>query len=138
MIMPGMCLMAKCLLIQDNNKEAASYATAAIQIYPTEPRTLRGRLAHVGTVSSISFGQFSTCDRCWPGNPQLTFYMGYSRENMGRRQAAAANYADYLKMVNYQSNKYSQHAYQRLKEWGICPVAGPKRGSGIWWTLSGP
>jgi predicted Zn-dependent protease len=116
----GHVLMAKCLLIQDNNKEAASYATAAIQIYPTETQGhYVAGLAHVGTRQfDRALDNFSTCDRLLPGNPQLTFYMGYSRENMGRRQAAAANYADYLKMVNYQSNKYSQHAYQRLKEWG--------------------
>jgi len=24
----------------------------------------------------------------------------------------------YLKMINYQQNKYSQYAYARLKQWG--------------------
>lgn len=116
----GHVLMAKCRLIQKKNAEAADYATAAIQLYPTEPQGhYMAGLAHVGTRQfDRALDNFTTCDRLLPGNPQLTFYMGYCRDNLGQRQAAANDYADYLKMINYQSNQYSQHAYKRLKEWG--------------------
>jgi Flp pilus assembly protein TadD len=76
-------------------------------------------LAHVGTRQfDRALDNFTRCDQLLPGNPQLTFYKGYCRDNLGQRQAAANDYADYLKMVDYQSNQYSQHAYKRLKEWG--------------------
>jgi predicted Zn-dependent protease len=116
----GHVLMAKCQLIQKKNAEAASYASAAIQLYPTEPQGhYMAGLAHVGTRQfDRALDNFTSCDRLLPGNPQLTFYMGYCRDNLGQRQAAANDYANYLKMVNYQSNQYSQHAYKRLKEWG--------------------
>ena len=76
-------------------------------------------LAHVGTSQfELALDNFTQCDRLLPGNPQLTFYKGYSRDNLGQQQAAANDYAAYLKMINYQSNQYSQHAYKRLKAWG--------------------
>jgi predicted Zn-dependent protease len=113
-------LMAKCQLIQKKNAEAASYATAATALYPTEPQAhYVAGLAHVGTRQyDRALDNFTRCDRLLPGNPQLTFYMGYSRDKIGQRQAAADHYSAYLKMVNYQTNEYSQYAYQRLKEWG--------------------
>jgi beta-barrel assembly-enhancing protease len=113
-------LMARCLLIQEKATEAASYATAAIQLYPQEPQGhYMAGLAHVGTKQfSRALDNFTSCDKLLPGNPQLTFYKGYSRDKMGRQQPAANDYAAYLKMINYQSNKYSQYAVKRLKEWG--------------------
>ncbi|MEX1302401.1 MAG: M48 family metalloprotease [Desulfotignum sp.] len=116
----GYVLMAKCQLIQKKNAEAATYADAAIELYPTEPQGhYMAGLAHVGTRQfDRALDNFIRCDQLLPGNPQLTFYKGYSRDNLGQRQAAANDYATYLKMINYQSNQYSQHAYKRLKEWG--------------------
>lgn len=116
----GHVLMARCQLIQKNNAEAASYANAAIQLYPTEPQGhYVAGLAHVGTRQfDRALDNFTRCDQLLPGNPQLTFYMGYSRDNLGQQRAAANDYAAYLKMINYQSNQYSQHAYKRLKAWG--------------------
>jgi beta-barrel assembly-enhancing protease len=116
----GHVLMAKCQLIQKKNAEAASYADAAIQIYSTEPQGhYMAGLAHVGTKQfDRALDNFTRCDQLLPGNPQLTFYKGYSRDKLGQRQAAANDYATYLKMINYQSNQYSQYAIKRLKEWG--------------------
>lgn len=113
-------LMAKCLLIQKKPKEAVPYANAAIDLYPTEPQGhYVAGLAHVGANRfSQAYDNFAGCDRLLPGNPQLTFYKGYSRDKLGRQKDAAADYAAYLKMINYQSNQYSQYAYRRLKEWG--------------------
>lgn len=113
-------LMARCQLIQKKHENAASYATAAIDLYPTEPQGhYMAGLAHVGASRySKAFDNFQTCDRLLPGNPQLTFYKGYTQDKMGRQQPAANEYAAYLKMVNYQSNQYSQYAFKRLKEWG--------------------
>lgn len=113
-------LMAKCQLIQKKNAEAASYANAAMKLYPTEPQGhYVAGLAHVGTNQfDLALGNFIRCDQLLPGNPQLTFYKGYSRDKLGQQQAAANDYSTYLKMINYQSNQYSQYAFKRLKEWG--------------------
>lgn len=113
-------LMARCQLIQKKNAEAVSYATAAMKLYPTEPQGhYVAGLAHVGTKQfDLALDNFTRCDQLLPGNPQLTFYKGYSRDKLGQRQAAANDYAAYLKMINYQSNQYSQYAFKRLKEWG--------------------
>ncbi|MCF8113334.1 MAG: M48 family metalloprotease [Desulfotignum sp.] len=113
-------LMARCQLILKKYGNAASHAKAAIDLYPSEPQGhYVAGLAHVGAKQfSRAYDNFDSCDRLLPGNPQLTFYKGYSLDKMGQQQAAAENYAAYLKMINYQNNQYSQYAYKRLKAWG--------------------
>jgi predicted Zn-dependent protease len=113
-------LMAKCLLIQKKSSQALSYANDAKQLYPGEPQGyyLAGLSNSAQKRHSQAFEDFKRCDELLPGNPQLTFYKGYSLDNSGQRQGAAKDYQAYLKMINYQSNKYSQHAYNRLKAWG--------------------
>ncbi len=113
-------LMAKCMLIQKKSSQALSYANSAKTLYPQEPQGhYLGGLANLAEKKpSQAFQDFSQCDRLLPGNPQLTFYKGFSLENMGQKPEAASNYTAYLKQINYQSNKYSQHAYKQLKAWG--------------------
>ncbi len=48
----------------------------------------------------------------------MTFYKGYCMDKKGDNKPAANNYMAYLKMINYQPNKYSRYAYDRLKAWG--------------------
>ena len=113
-------LMAKCMLIQEKSPQALSYANAAKSLYPTEPQGyyLAGLANTAEKKYSQAYGDFEQCDRLLPGNPQLTFYKGYSLDKSGQKQGAAKNYTTYLKQIDYQSNKYSQHAYKRLKAWG--------------------
>ena len=113
-------LMSKCLLIQKKSAQALSYANAAKTLYSTEPQGyyLAGLSNSAEKNHSQAFEDFKRCDELLPGNPQLTFYKGYSLDNSGQKQGAAENYLAYLKQIDYQSNKYSQHAYQRLKAWG--------------------
>ena len=113
-------LMAKCLLIQKKSSQALSYANAAKSLYPSESQGYY--LAGLSNVEEKKFSQayqdFTQCDVLLPGNPQLTFYKGYTLDNSGKRKEAATNYSSYLQQVDYQSSKYSQHAYKRLKAWG--------------------
>ncbi len=113
-------LMAKCLLIRENSSQALSYANAAKNLYPTEPQGyfLAGLSNLAEKKHSRAYKDFEKCDALLPGNPQLTFYKGYSLDNSGQKEPAAKNYAAYLKQIDYQSNKFSQHAYKRLKAWG--------------------
>ena len=113
-------LMAKCLLIQKKSSQALSYANVAKTLYPTEPQGyyIAGLSNLAEKKPSQAYGDFKRCDELLPGNPQLTFYKGYSLDNSGQKKEAAQNYMNYLKQINYQSNKFSQHAFQRLKAWG--------------------
>ena len=113
-------LMAKCMLIQKKSSQALSYANLAKSLYPTESQGyyIAGLSNLAEKKPSQAYGDFKRCDELLPGNPQLTFYKGYSLDNSGQKQEAADNYVNYLKQINYQSNKFSKHAYQRLKAWG--------------------
>jgi predicted Zn-dependent protease len=113
-------LMAKCMLAQEKSFQALSYANVAKNLYPTEPQGyyIAGLSNLAEKKHSRAYEDFKQCDALLPGNPQLMFYKGYSLDNSGQKQLAAKDYAAYLKQVDYQSNKYSQHAYKRLKAWG--------------------
>jgi tetratricopeptide (TPR) repeat protein len=114
----GLVLMAKCLVAQERYDQAQQYARAAQQIYPAEAQ---GFL--VGGVASLNrkdFGsayeEFAAFDQRLPGNPDITFFKGYSQEGMQHKQEAAEEYNRYLQIVN--EGDQAQHAYQRLVEWG--------------------
>ena len=113
-------LMAKCMLIQKKADQAVSFASKAKQLYPEESQG--HYVAGLANLSANKFGQanrdFSKCDQILPGNPQVTFYRGYSLDKDNRKSPAATLYRNYLEAINYASNKYSQYAYKRLKAWG--------------------
>jgi len=113
-------LMAKCMLIQKKSSQALSYADVAKKLYSTEPQGyyIAGLANLAEKKPGKAYDDFKQCDNLLPGNPQLTFYKGYSLDNSGQQQGAAENYASYLKQIDYQSNQYSQHAYKRLRAWG--------------------
>ncbi len=113
-------LMAKCQMLRKNSASALSYANAAKAIYPSEVQGyyLAGLANTDRKQFADAYRDFARCDEILPGNPQMAFFRGYCLENNRDRKGAADLYMKYLKMVNYQSNKYSQHAYTRLKEWG--------------------
>ncbi|WP_196158177.1 M48 family metalloprotease [Reinekea sp. G2M2-21] len=52
-----------------------------------------------------------------PGNPLVDFFVGYSYEQMEERTNAATAYRLYLQQV--QQGQQAEHAYSRLKEWGL-------------------
>lgn len=113
-------LMSKCLMLRKKTRQAASYADRAKKLYPMEAQGYY--MAGLANQDLEKFGSaykdFSTYDRILPGNPQITFYKGYCLDKNGDFRPAADDYMTYLKMINYQPNKYSKYAYQRLKEWG--------------------
>lgn len=113
-------LMAKCLMIRKNPAKAVLYADKAKKLYPSEAQGYyMAGLANTELKKYANgFQDFNTCDQLLPGNPQITFYKGYCLDNNGEQNPAANHYMAYLKMINYQPNTYSRHAYARLKEWG--------------------
>lgn len=113
-------VMAKCLLIRKKPSEAESYADTAKKLYPAEAQGyyVAGIANTEQKKFSDAYKDFTRCEEILPGNPQMAFFRGYCLENNGDRDPAANQYMKYLKMINYQQNKYSQHAYARLKQWG--------------------
>ncbi|MDD9305107.1 MAG: M48 family metalloprotease [Desulfobacter sp.] len=113
-------LMAKCMLTQKKSKSALSYADKAKQLYPKESQGYYvSGLAGLGQKKyTRAYEDFKRCDALLPGNPQLTFYQGFTLDKTSNQKTAADLYIAYLKQINYASNQYSQYAYKRLKAWG--------------------
>ncbi len=114
----GLVLMAKCLLMKKQPKEAGKYLAQAQQVYPQEPQAhyLSGYADLKQKQFSQALAQFQQYDKKLPGNPTTTFLTGYAYEGMGQQKPSAEHYYRYLKAVNQGSN--AQHAYNRLVEWG--------------------
>ncbi len=114
----ALVMTAKLRLAMQQPEQAVRYAEKAARVYPAEAQ------AHlVAGSSNISLKRYNRAleqldayDRLLPGNPEITFFKGYSLEKMQRRQEAAAHYSNYLRKVN--QGKQAQYAYARLKSWG--------------------
>jgi len=113
-------LMSKCLMIRKKPKQALSYADKAKKLYPKEIQGyfIAGIAGRELKKYGRAYKNFAKCDELLPGNPQIKFYKGYCLDKRGDIDPAADNYMTYLKMINYQPNKYSRYAYERLKKWG--------------------
>ena len=114
----GNLKMAKCLMAMKKSREARSYAQKARDIYPQEPQA-----SHVLGMTSLqlkdfdrALARFNEYEKALPGNPNTTFFQGFSLEGMGRQEQAAQKYRAYLQSV--QQGDYARHAYSRLQEWG--------------------
>lgn len=114
----GLLLMAKCQLARKAAGEAEKYAEEARAVYPQEPQAL-----HVSGMAKIqrkqyeaAYADFSEYERMLSGNPNTTFFKGYSLEGMGRRHDAAQQYLRYVNVVR--QGDYYRHAHRRLVEWG--------------------
>ena len=113
----GLVLMATSQLLQQNWAVGHQYAGMAKKVYPQEAQAY-----HLSGFARIklkkfeeAYNDFVEFDKLLPGNPNTTFFKGYSQEGMQHYRNAAAEYQRYLQMV--QEGKYAQHAYRRLKQW---------------------
>ncbi len=113
----GLVLMATSQLLQQNWAVGQQYANMAKKVYPQEAQAY-----HLSGFARIklkkfekAYNDFVSYDKLLPGNPNATFFKGYSQEGMQDYREAAAEYQRYLKMVR--EGQYAQHAYRRLKEW---------------------
>jgi len=81
-------LMAKCMLIRKKSGQALSYASKAKQLYPEESQGyyISGLAALAGKKFTRAQEDFKQCDRILPGNPQITFYLGYCLEKNDQKQ----------------------------------------------------
>ncbi|MFH2057881.1 MAG: M48 family metalloprotease [Pseudomonadota bacterium] len=113
-------IMAKCMMLREKPARAVTYADLAKKLYPSQSQGyyIAGIANSEIKQWARAYENFDKCDKLLPGNPQITFYKGYCLDERGDKKPAADHYMSYLKMINYQSNKYSVHAYNRLREWG--------------------
>lgn len=113
-------LMAKCLLVRKNPRDAITHAGNAKQLYPMEAQGYQ--VAGDANFSlknwTVAYQEYEKCEELLPGNPQLKFLKGYCQDKKGQIKPAAENYMNYLKVTNYAPNQYSKFAYSRLKTWG--------------------
>ena len=114
----GLVSMAKCQLIQKNYAEGARYARQAQSVFPQEAQG-----HHLSGFAGLNLKEFDTAltdfqtsQRLLPGNPNTSFFIGYSYEGLGRRSEAAREYQRFLQQVR--QGQHAQHAAQRLREWG--------------------
>ena len=113
----GLVLMTTSQLLQQNWAVGHQYAGMAKKVYPQEAQAY-----HLSGFARIklkkfekAYNDFVKFDKLLPGNPNATFFKGYSQEGMKHYPEAATEYQRYLKMVR--EGKYAQHAYRRLKQW---------------------
>jgi predicted Zn-dependent protease len=114
----GLLMMSKCQLMMENYSEARKYSERAKAVYPQEAQSY-----HLSGFAKIklkkfqsAYNDFKSYDKKLPGNPNITFFKGYSLEGMKRNRDAAEDYYKYLQVV--QEGEKAQHAYQRLVDWG--------------------
>jgi beta-barrel assembly-enhancing protease len=114
----ALVMMAKCQFAMDKNAAAERFAVEATRVYPREAQAhiITGITSIINKKYDQALHHLGEYDRLLPGNPEVLFYQGFSREQMDHRRQAADHYIAYLKKRN-QGNQ-AQHAYNRLKEWG--------------------
>lgn len=113
----GLALMATSQLVQKKWAVGRQYAEMAKKVYPQEAQAY-----HLSGFAKIkledyeeAYEDFARYDIILPGNPNTTFFKGYTQEGMQQIPEAAREYQHYLQMV--QQGNYAQHAYRRLREW---------------------
>jgi len=114
----GLCMMARCLLIQNKNKDAGLYVETAKAVYGQEAQChhLAGLIAVRTKKYDEAYQEFERYNQLLPGNPGNLFYRGYSLEGLKRIREAGDRYEEYLKID--QRSEQAKHAYSRLVQWG--------------------
>jgi len=115
----AMVQMTVCQLAQKEYALGNQYAQMAKKAYPQEAQAY-----HYSGFAKIqlkkydsAYKDFDKYEKLLPGNPNIIFSKGYCQEGMKNRKLAAERYHRYLQQVR--QGKYAQHAYNRLREWGV-------------------
>jgi thioredoxin-like negative regulator of GroEL len=114
----GNVIMAKCLIAQRQPERANDYLSRARSVYPQEAQAMQlSALAKLALKQpEPAYAELVAYDKALPGNPNVAFMKGVCLENMQRREAAAWEYARYLRAVG--QGQQAQYAAQRLRSWG--------------------
>lgn len=114
----ALLLMANCCQTLERPIEAKRYIEVAKGTYPTEAQAW-----HHSAMLNMQAGNYGSAHenlqrykQLLPGNPVTDFYDGFALQKMGRKDASAQAYAQYLQQV--QQGDQAQYAYNALVEWG--------------------
>lgn len=119
----ALLMTANCCMALNRKDEARQYAERAKAVYPEEPQAhhVLGMVSLHGNRFGEAHQHFESYKGMLPGNPNTLFYNGLALEGMGRKEASAQEYAQYLQTV--QQGDAAQHAYTRLVDWGYVQPA---------------
>ena len=114
----ALVMMAQLSFTRKQPQQAARFAEQAIRVYPGEAQAhlVAGAAALSLERYDRALQQLDRYDRLLPGNPEVTFFKGYSLEKMQHKQEAARQYSNYLRRVN--RGRQAQYAHSRLRSWG--------------------
>jgi predicted Zn-dependent protease len=114
----GLLTMAKIQLAQKKFPQAREFANRARAAYPEEPqaRQVCGMTALNLKQFDAAFSDFDAYERMLPGNPNLAFYKGFALEQMGRKEASAAEFQRFLESGS--EGDQTTYAQNRLVGWG--------------------
>lgn len=114
----ALLMMAKCLIAQQQPKDALRYAEEAKAVYPMEPQAI-----HIAGLTKMKNNMFDSAltdfilyDEILPGNPNTIFYNGMCNEKMSRKNDAASQYLRYIKEAP--DGEFAPYTRTRLVEWG--------------------
>ncbi len=113
----ALLLMAKTRIAREHYADAIAHAAAARDVYPAEAQAW-----HVGGLANLRAGHYDAAlsdfrhyETLLPGNPNTTFFKGYTLEQKQRRSDATAHYRRYLQMAP--NGEHADYVRRRLSEW---------------------
>jgi tetratricopeptide (TPR) repeat protein len=115
----GLVLMTQLKLAQKQYAQAEPFVDRAVAVYPSEGQALKlgGLVKLAQKKPDLALQRFEAYDKVLPGNPNASFFKGVSLDAMQRRKEATQQYVQFLKSGG--QGPQAQHAYTRLKEWGV-------------------
>ncbi len=114
----ALLMMAKCLIAQQQPKDALRYAEEARAVYPLEPQAIHitGLTKMNNNMFESALTDFTLYEEMLPGNPNTIFYNGMCNEKMSRKNDAASQYLRYIKEAP--DGEFTPYTRTRLVEWG--------------------
>jgi predicted Zn-dependent protease len=115
---PALLRMAQCQQAQGRLADARRHAELARQVYPGEAQAMKlSASLKLGLRDPAgAYADLEAFDRALPGDPGTQFLKGVALEALGRREAAAQQFAGYLRVVP--QGQAAGYAVTRLQAWG--------------------
>jgi Flp pilus assembly protein TadD len=115
---PALLRMGQCLQAQGRLADARRHVHRAREVYPGEAQAVKlGASLKLGLRDPAgALADLQAYERLLPGDPGTVFLQGVALEGMGRRVAAAQQFARYLQSVP--QGQAAGYATARLQAWG--------------------
>jgi predicted Zn-dependent protease len=122
---PALLRMGQCLQAQGRLADARRLVQRAREAYPGEAQAVKlGASLKLGMRDPAgALSDLQAYERLLPGDPGTGFLQGIALEGMGRREAAAQQFARYLQSVP--QGQAAGYAMSRLQAWGYVKNPAP-------------